>query len=295
MIHSDFHVHTSFSTDSDTPVETQIETLIEKGITEICITDHEDIGYTAMEEETDTNAAGSGSANANSAEQNETSQPESRPFRIDPFTYYETLLRLIPKYAHRAHISIGVELGLRTDYHHSIEDFAEVCPWDFIIGSTHVVKGIDPYYPQYWAGKTKKQGILEYYEDTLANIRQFDCFDVYGHIDYIVRYAPGQRDNYSILDYKDIIDEILKLLIEKGKGIECNTAGFKYGLDNPNPESYVLKRYHELGGEILTIGSDGHKPEHTAYDFNKVPALLEACGIRYYTVFHERKPIMLPV
>ena len=208
MIHSDFHVHTSFSTDSDTPVETQIETLIEKGITEICITDHEDIGYTAMEE------------------------PESRPFRIDPFTYYETLLRLIPKYAHRAHISIGVELGLRTDYHHSIEDFAEVCPWDFIIGSTHVVKGIDPYYPQYWAGKTKKQGILEYYEDTLANIRQFDCFDVYGHIDYIVRYAPGQRDNYSILDYKDIIDEILKLLIEKGKGIECNTAGFKYGLGN---------------------------------------------------------------
>jgi histidinol-phosphatase (PHP family) len=295
MIHSDFHVHTSFSTDSDTPVETQIETLIEKGITEICITDHEDIGYTAMEEETDTNAAGSGSANANSAEQNETSQPESRPFRIDPFTYYETLLRLIPKYAHRAHISIGVELGLRTDYHHSIEDFAEVCPWDFIIGSTHVVKGIDPYYPQYWAGKTKKQGILEYYEDTLANIRQFDCFDVYGHIDYIVRYAPGQRDNYSILDYKDIIDEILKLLIEKGKGIECNTAGFKYGLDNPNPEAYVLKRYHELGGEILTIGSDGHKPEYTAYDFDKVPALLEACGIRYYTVFHERKPIMLPV
>ena len=56
---------------------------------------------------------------------------------------------------------------------------------------------------------------------------KLDCFDVYGHIDYIVRYAPNQRENYSILDYKDIIDEILKLLIQNGKGIECNTAGFK--------------------------------------------------------------------
>ena len=77
---------------------------------------------------------------------------------------------------------------------------------------------------------------MEYYEATLANIRKLDCFDVYGHIDYIVRYAPNQRENYSILDYKDIIDEILKLLIQNGKGIECNTAGFKYGLGVPNPE-----------------------------------------------------------
>ena len=283
MIRSDFHVHTSFSTDSDTPAKLQIEELIKKGMTEICITDHQDIGYTDLE--------ATGEANVHTAN----GIGENRPFRLDPFTYYETLMNLIPQFSHKAHIGIGVELGLRTDYHHSIEDFAEVCPWDFIIGSTHVVKGIDPYYPIYWEGKTKKQGILEYYEDTLANIRQFDCFDVYGHIDYIVRYAPGQRENYSILDYKDIIDEILKLLIDKSKGIECNTAGFKYGLGFPNPEPYVLKRYHELGGEILTIGSDGHKPEHTAFDFDKVPALLESCGIRYYTVFHDRKPMMLPI
>ncbi len=283
MIKSDFHVHTSFSTDSDTPAREQIEALINKGITEICITDHHDIGYTAMEK-----------ADVNTSESTNTSI-ESRPFRINPFAYYEAILGLIPEYSDRARISIGVELGLRTDYHHSIEDFAEVCAWDFIIGSTHVVNGLDPYYPQYWEGKSKQQGIMEYYEATLANIRKLDCFDVYGHIDYIVRYAPNQRENYSILDYKDIIDEILKLLIQNGKGIECNTAGFKYGLGVPNPENYVLKRYHELGGEILTIGSDGHKPEHTAYAFDKVPAILESCGIRYYTVFHDRKPIMLPL
>ena len=131
MIKSDFHVHTSFSTDSDTPAREQIEALINKGITEICITDHEDIGYTAMEK-----------ADVNTSE---STNAESRPFRINPFAYYEAILGLIPEYADRARISIGVELGLRTDYHHSIEDFAEVCAWDFIIGSTHVVNGLDPY------------------------------------------------------------------------------------------------------------------------------------------------------
>lgn len=273
MIRSDFHVHSCFSTDSDAPARLQLEALIEKNISEICFTDHMDIGYSSMPENTEKNGL--------------------LPFRIDPFTYYETLFSLSKEFSDRAKISIGIELGLRTDYHHSIEDFADICPWDFIIGSTHVVNGDDPYFPQYWEGKTKKQGILEYYEATLANIRKFDCFDVYGHLDYIVRYAPDKTNGYNALDYRDVIDEILKLLIEKGKGIECNTAGLKYGLANPNPEPFILKRYKKLGGEILTIGSDAHKPEHTAYDFDRIPAMLKECGYSYYTVFHDRKPQML--
>lgn len=273
MIRSDFHVHTAFSTDSHTPAKEQIEALIRKGITEICITDHEDIGYCVPPD-----------------------MPESavkEPFRLDPFTYYETMSRLALAYRDHARLSIGIELGLRTDYHHSIEDFADICPWDFIIGSTHVVNGADPYYSPFWEGKTVSQGLEAYYQVTLANIRRFDCFDVYGHLDYINRYIPGPDKTVNPLDYMDIIDEILRLLIQKGKGIECNTAGLKYGLPQPNPDTVILKRYRELGGEILTIGSDGHKPEHVAYDFDRLPSLLQDCGFSYYTVFHDRKPVML--
>ena len=96
MIKSDFHVHTSFSTDSDTPAREQIEALINKGITEICITDHHDIGYTAMEK-----------ADVNTSESTNTNI-ESRPFRINPFAYYEAILGLIPEYSDRARISIGI-------------------------------------------------------------------------------------------------------------------------------------------------------------------------------------------
>ena len=83
---------------------------------------------------------------------------------------------------------------------------------------------------------------------------------------------------------------ILKYLIEHGKGIELNTSGLKYGLPFAHPHSDILKRYRELGGEIITVGADGHKPEHIAYDFDKVSGILKDCGFKYYTEFSERKP-----
>ena len=109
----------------------------------------------------------------------------------------------------------------------------------------------------------------------------------------MVRYGPNTNRFYSYTAYCDILDEILKVLITKGIGLECNTAGFKYGLGHPNPTEDILIRYRELGGEILTLGSDGHAPEHLAYDFNKIGTLLQNCGFRYYTIFQNRKPKFL--
>ena len=113
---------------------------------------------------------------------------------------------------------------------------------------------------------------------------------MYGHLDYVVRYGPNKNKYYSYEKYADIIDEIIRQLVQHGKGIEINTAGFKYGLNHPNPTEEILHRYKELGGEIITIGADGHKPEHIAFDFDKVPDILKNAGFKYYTVFKERKP-----
>ena len=83
----------------------------------------------------------------------------------------------------------------------------------------------------------------------------------------------------------------MKKVIQKGKGIELNTAGFKYGLGFCHPHPDIIRRYRELGGEIITIGADAHKPEHIAYDFKKVSEILSMCGFKYYTEFKNRKPI----
>ena len=161
---------------------------------------------------------------------------------------------------------------------------------DFIIGSTHLVDGSDPYYPSFWEHHSPKESICTYFENIYKSICCCDNFDVYGHLDYVVRYAPKKDADYQPADYKDLLDMILKKLIENGKGIEINTAGLRYGLKEANPCCFILKRYRELGGEILTTGSDAHKPQDMAFAFDIIVDLLKDCGFSYYTLFHQRKP-----
>ena len=104
----------------------------------------------------------------------------------------------------------------------------------------------------------------------VQNVRIDGDFDVLGHLDYVVRYGIEQEKEYSYRKFADEIDEILKILIKRGKGLEINMAGLKYGLPFAHPHPDILKRYRELGGEIITVGSDAHRPEHIAYEFAKI-------------------------
>jgi len=96
--------------------------------------------------------------------------------------------------------------------------------------------------------------------------------------------------SYVFVKNADVFDKILTHLIENEKGIELNTGGFKYGLGQPNPSIDILKRYRELGGEIITIGSDAHEPDFIGYEFNKACDILKECGFKYYSVFEGRVP-----
>ena len=149
----------------------------------------------------------------------------------------------------------------------------------------------DPAAEKLFTDRTDKEAYRLMMETTLENVRTSECFQTLGHLDYVVRYGKSREKEYSYTDYADIIDEILKLLIEKEKGLEVNSAGLKYGLPFAHPHPDVLKRYRELGGEIITIGADAHKPEHIAYDFAKAEEILKSCGFKYYTEFQDRKPI----
>ena len=181
------------------------------------------------------------------------------------------------------------------------EELTKKYPFDFVIGSVHNVpykkdaEGnilyTDPAAEKLFTDRADKEAYRLMMETTLENVRTSDCFQTLGHLDYVVRYGKSREKEYSYTDYADIIDEILKLLIEKEKGLEVNSAGLKYGLPFAHPHPDVLKRYRELGGEIITIGADAHKPEHIAYDFAKAEEILKSCGFKYYTEFFEQKPV----
>lgn len=263
----DTHMHTNFSGDSEASPESMVEEAIRLGLDGICFTDHLDYNYP--------------------------DDPEL--FLLDLDGYEKKIHAIQQQYQDRLPICFGIEIGLQPHLAAQLSEVTTFYDFDFIIGSSHVVHGFDPYYPAYYEGKTEQEAYMEYFTSILENLEAFSDFDVYGHIDYVVRYGPNKNQCYSYREYADIIDEILRRIIAMGKGIEINTAGFKYGLGHPNPTEDILSRYHELGGEIITIGADGHKPEHIAYDFAKVPDILKAAGFRYYTVFKHRKPEFVPL
>lgn len=277
MIQSDNHVHTSFSSDSEAAPENMIQSAIDRGFPSICITDHMDYDFPVTEPGMD--------------------------YQFDPVSYLDTLNNLQQQFP-QILIRCGVELGLKPSALERCRNLTSRYPLDFVIGSTHLVDDTDPYYSSFWEGYTEKEAILRYYETTLENIRCGFDFDVYGHIDYILRYTPamkrlraeGRTDetylNRCLNHSMEIIEEILRLLIEGGHGIELNTGGLKYRMGHPNPHEKILIRYRELGGELLTVGSDAHEPAYLGYEFNRIPALLKSCGFRYFTEYKDRRPIM---
>lgn len=262
----DTHLHCHFSADSKATPEEMVKAAIDKGLNGICFTDHMDFEYTS-----------------------------GKPFSFHPDPYFKELGALQEKYQGVFPIRIGVELGLQPYLKESHEQLVTRYAFDQVIASSHFVNDRDPYQPEFYQGRSEEEAYREYFSGTLEYIEIFDNYDVFGHIDYAVRYGPDKNKYYSYEKYGDILDEILKTIIEKGKGIEINMAGYKYGLGQPNPSIDVIKRYKELGGEILTIGSDAHRPEHVAYDFFRLKDILAHAGFTHYTVFEQRKPVFYQV
>ena len=183
-----------------------------------------------------------------------------------------------------------MELGLQTECMRQNAVFAKSYEFDFIIGSSHICHRKDPYYPAFYEGRTEEEAYREYFESVLENIRKFSNYDVYGHLDYVVRYGPNKDADYSYAKYADLLDSILEALIDKGKGLELNTGGLREGLRDANPCADVLKRYRELGGEIITVGSDSHNCSNIGHQFERACEILKECGFKYYTVFEKRSP-----
>ena len=260
----DCHMHSAFSADSDTPTEDMILRSIKLGFKGICFTEHLDPDYPPT--------------------------PDNLEFSLDLPAYYTRLMELKEAYKNQIHIHFGIEIGLQFHLRQYFHNLLKEYPFDFVIGSSHVVHGADPYYPEFFQGRNEEQAYLEYFESILENLDAFHEMDTYGHLDYIVRYGPNKNQFYSYKKYQDILDTILKKLVETNVGLEVNTGGFHYGLGEPNPCTAIISRYRELGGEIITIGADAHTLDKIGYAFDRATQILTDCGFKYYTVFNKRKP-----
>ncbi len=265
MITADFHLHSSHSEDSETEMEKQIEAGIEAGLKIMCFTEH-------MDKDWSENADG------------------RIMFEVDTESYYRHYLECRDRYRDRIDLRFGIEYGFRPHLTEHNREYINSYPFDFVIGSQHLMDGMDVYYPESFENKSEQEVYRRYFECTLESICLFDEYDVFGHLDYVVRYGPNKNKYYRYGDHEEVLEEILRQLIKRGKGIEINTSGFKHLGNEPNPCREILKRYHELGGELITIGSDAHEPGYVAYDFERARQLLLDTGYSHYCVFKDRRP-----
>lgn len=271
---ADYHVHTEFSDDSLYPLKSVIHDAWKMGLDEIAITDHVDYGV-----------------------KNDIDGPIVRYESEYPVTnvpyeaFFASLNANIPLWTDRIQVARGLELGvqMRTlDEFNALLDQYEK-QMDFAILSIHQVDNLEFWDGGYQKGRNQEEIHGAYWDEMLNVVNSFDRYCVMGHLDLIRRYDPFGA--YDFENYRDACAEVLKVVIANGHGIEVNTSGIRYGLGEFQPSDKILKLYRDLGGTIVTVGSDSHKPDHLGKYIQDAYDLLASLGFENVYTYRNWEPI----
>ncbi|CCU79661.1 Histidinol-phosphatase [Halanaerobium saccharolyticum subsp. saccharolyticum DSM 6643] len=260
----DYHLHSHFSADSDMTMDELCQAAIRKGLNEIAITDHHDIDY----------------------------QDDTIEFLIDKDKYLQEIKKMQKKYENKLTIKKGIEMGLQSHILKESQLYLKD-DFDFVIGSFHTVEKSDLYNGDFFEGYSQWESYIKYLKTVSKVVRKYDNYNVLGHLDIIRRYGDFENKP-KLLENKEaasIIESILKTIIQKDKGLEVNTSGYRLDGENPLPSFDILKLYYELGGQILTIGSDSHKTKDIAQKFDYTIQKLKEIGFEELTTFNKMKAI----
>ncbi|PKO96129.1 MAG: histidinol phosphate phosphatase [Bacteroidetes bacterium HGW-Bacteroidetes-7] len=262
----DTHTHSSYSPDSRMSIAEAAEYAFANGLAGITFTDHLDL-----------KAPG-----------------DNLKFAFDPAEQQAEIYEVAKQSSIK--LLTGIEIGLQPCNLVEIKDFLSTFSFDTIIASIHFVDGVDPYEGQYYEGKTEKEAYGRYLEIMAEMVVAYPDFDILGHYDYIARYAPYKTRTIHYRDFADILDTIFRSLIYNGKSLEINTN--TYRLRNgaiPVLDRDILLRYRELGGEIITLGSDAHSKERLGEEFENFRAVLKNMGYKYVVNYEKRKPLFTAI
>ena len=192
-------------------------------------------------------------------------------------------------------VRFGMELGEPCQAPETAAEAAGTEGLDLVIASVHNLPHTPDFYFYDYHSEAECEELNRRYLTELLRTAEMDCFDVLGHIGYTSRYMAqrGFRERITVAKYGDELRAILLRLIENGRGIECNGSGFRGGGSAPFPDRDVLTLYRELGGEIITVGSDAHDPTQIGMGVEEVNGLLQSCGFLYVTEFRRRNPLFI--
>lgn len=257
----DYHVHSDFSGDCETNIGKLLDYAILKGLDEIAITDHIDYEYNYKEIN----------------------------FEFDMDAHRNTFKALKEEYAGRIKIKRGIEIGMQPHVLKRNSDLIDRENFDFVIASVHECEMKDFFVGDFFEGRSPEESLLAYLDETHKMVSEYDRFNVLGHLDILKRYSKD-INMLGTKNYLDYYAKILGVIIPRGQGIEINTSGLNQKGISQFPDFEIVKLYKELGGEILTIGSDSHVPENLCSNFGYIKKELQKIGFTKVHGFSDMKP-----
>ena len=271
---ADYHVHCMFSDDSWYAPDEVAEDAWRMNLDEICFTDHVDYGIKPDWADALTAKVMGG----------------QRLLNVDYEAYFPCIAELRERYAGRLAIKSGLEFGVQT---HTIPQFdslweAYADEFDFILLSIHQVGDLEFWTGEFQEGRTQQEYNRAYYEELFEVATTFTHWSVLAHLDLIKRYDPA-----GILGFpanRDLVAATLEHVIAQGKGIELNTSSIRYGLTDSQPAAEVLRLYRDLGGTVITLGSDSHTPEHLGAYLRHYQHYLASLGFEGFHTFDKMVP-----
>ncbi|MGI6174729.1 MAG: histidinol-phosphatase HisJ family protein [Christensenellales bacterium] len=261
----DYHLHSAFSADAQVPLEEMARHCAQAGLSEICFTEHIDLGLPPHRE---------------------------KEWIVDLDAYLREVARvggLFPE----MRVRCGIEAGYTLENISQMEQLLAEHGLDYVIGSRHILEGMDIFYAGY-VQEDRSRVYALYLEEVLDTMRRVEHFSVLGHIDYPSKLSVFCDAPMRYEDAPDLIDEILKMLVQKGKGMEVNTSSLRKTKDMSSITS-ILKRFCELGGEIVTFGSDAHRPEDVVFLYEQAMGGILQAGFGYIATFEKMKPVFHPI
>lgn len=258
----DYHLHSCFSPDSHEEIAAICRRALELGLAEICLTDHADF--------------------------------DPREWNYKNYKY-EAIRRQIAqaraRFGNPPEIRLGVELSYQSDAEDEIRRFLEGKEFDLVLGSVHLVDRLlldQEVFPTH----LEEEATHLYFQELLRGVRS-GLFDVVAHLDLVKRYSIPHYGSFRFQKYRAYYEEILRAMVEGRVGLEVNTSGLRQAPREPYPGLEAIRLYRQLGGELITLGSDAHRAEHVGYGLQDGLVLLEQAGFRAIALYRGRKPFPL--
>lgn len=255
----DYHAHSFFSGDCNYSMDDMIKGAIENKCESIAFTDHIDYDFGG--------------------------EIGCELFTFEPQEYLDEIAIMKEKYKDKIRILSGVEMGLQP---HLVDNIEKLFPFDqfeFTILSLHTSDMKDLHDGSYFRGKTPLEAYKIYYEELLYCVENFKKYQIVGHINLIDRYSKFLDTVPDFEKYSYILEKIFDTIIKDGKGIEVNTSGFRYGMNSFLPNGKVLELYRDMGGEIISFGSDTHCPNDVMKYYEYSLKTLLNMDFKYITHF----------